>query len=249
VTDSAAIGRPLPVLEIVQQSYRFLFAHPVFLIATLAVPFAGNLAMVLLGLMAPDGRENFAAFSGLWDFALLLATGVATTVAIVQWHQAVVNGRTTSGWLEPSLYRTSLRYFWKCTLLGLIAVVLVAPPAILFGADWSFVTSVVLILLVRIVLCLPAIASNIRGVGFSESWLMSRGNTFRLIACGFAVALPWVITDAIIPHLPLPNILAGIVTSLMALFFMLVFTSFLSLAYLHLRSQPSAEAKAAENPA
>lgn len=244
----------LPVWSTVKSVYRFVWARPAFLAATLSVPLAVGIIGSIVGVPIPSRHEDSSADVSevILFIAFYVAMGLAVVPGVVQWHQAVLLGREKSGWLEGGLYRSTLRYIGKVFLIMLILIPFVFPLGLFamlagagiggIGIGSGLALAIFLVMsavCVRIFLCLPPAAAGIRGFSIRAAWRISKRNSIRLLVTTFLIQLPLTGVLLVVDVLPLPTTAILIATYLVNATSYFTEAVFLSLAYLHLRSNIS----------
>lgn len=250
---SAVLAR-LPVWNTVKSVYRFVWARPAFLAATLSVPLAVGIIGSIVGVpLLSHLKDSPADVSEvILLIALYVAMALAVVLGVVQWHQAVLLGREKSGWFEGGLYRSTLRYIGKVFLIMLILVPFVLPLSlfsmlagvgiggIVIGGGLALVIFLLMsAVCVRIFLCLPPAAVGIRGFSIRAAWRISKRNSIRLLVTTFLIQVPLTGVLLVVDVLPLPTTAILIATYLVNATSYFTEAVFLSLAYLHLRSNIS----------
>nr|WP_041756494.1 hypothetical protein [Bradyrhizobium sp. ORS 278] len=221
------------------------------------------MALRMAGLFGPAGTTAITVMAQL--VVVLACASIA-----VAWHRYLILGQAAA----PSIGNVLTRYLWRFTaaaaLVGLIAwlpmlltgflpepnfagptttgeLIALALPAVL-------VRLVLVTLVCRLCLAMPASAINAGGLGLSASWRATRGNLVRLMLCVAAcVILPnallshlevminraLLISDTGLPILPMKALLVlqG-ATNIVHLLMVPLAAGLLSIVYLQLRPVP-----------
>jgi hypothetical protein len=203
----------IPVAQVTVGAYRFVFHH-LGLFADLAwLPFlillAASLTPAWLPLVMPDGATENVILEALPDFGQLVIGAFCLNAFTVRWNQAVLfqsRAETLAQpwrkpWLRFLLYTLC---FYLVNLAGLGVIGLVAtmfedsPAARLAPA----IVGLALVLPIwlgaaRLSLLFPATAAG-QPLGLKGAWRSLRGNTWRLVACGFLACAPLLLAVVLI---------------------------------------------------
>ncbi len=215
VTDRTAARRPLPILEIVTQAYRVLFAHPGAWLMALLLPLAIELAVQLgyLSLYGPElvrimmGQQAGDAGMQLRGLGVQLCVLIAYALFAVSWHRFMLLGPGERPRLLPAILGRHMRFFGITLGLSLLIGVAVAVPLLIlyFAHVESALVLILLVVLagglfVRCQLVFPAIALDQR-LSLAGSWVTTRGNGLKLFWGLVLSALPWVLVSLLIDQL------------------------------------------------
>ena len=210
--DEAPLPVRIPVAAVTVGAYRFVFGRLGLFLELAWLPLLLMLAVAILpaflpSLVAPDSDSIVLRL--LPDIGQLVVGGLCLNAFAVRWHQMAlfpnpVDAQAQSRlrpWLRFLLY-TFAFYLVNLAMLGLLLLVS-------SGADLNQPDQIAMLLLatalavpvwlgmVRLSLLFPAAAYG-QPLGPGAAWNAMRGNTWRLIACGFLAGLPLVLSVAVI---------------------------------------------------
>ena len=210
--DEAPLPVRIPVAAVTVGAYRFVFGRLGLFLELAWLPLLLMLAVAILpailpSLAAPDSDSIVLRL--LPDIGQLVVGGLCLNAFAVRWHQMAlfpnpVDAQAQS-WLRPwlrFLLYTFAFYLVNLAMLGLLLLVS-------SGADLNQPDQIAMLLLatavavpvwlgmVRLSLLFPAAAYG-QPLGPGAAWNAMRGNTWRLIACGFLAGLPLVLSVAVI---------------------------------------------------
>ena len=210
--DEAPLPVRIPVAAVTVGAYRFVFGRLGLFLELAWLPLLLMLAVAILpaflpSLAAPDSDSIVLRL--LPDIGQLVVGGLCLNAFAVRWHQMAlfpnpVDAQAQS-WLRPwlrFLLYTFAFYLVNLAMLGLLLLVS-------SGADLNQPDQIAMLLLatavavpvwlgmVRLSLLFPAAAYG-QPLGPGAAWNAMRGNTWRLIACGFLAGLPLVLSVAVV---------------------------------------------------
>jgi hypothetical protein len=210
--DEAPLPVRIPVAAVTVGAYRFVFGRLGLFLELAWLPLLLMLAVAILpaflpSLVAPDSDSIVLRL--LPDIDQLVVGGLCLNAFAVRWHQMAlfpnpVDAQAQS-WLRPwlqFLLYTFAFYLVNLAMLGLLLLVS-------GGADLNQPDQIAMLLLatalavpvwlgmVRLSLLFPAAAYG-QPLGPGAAWNAMRGNTWRLIACGFLAGLPLVLSVAVV---------------------------------------------------
>lgn len=198
-------GPPLPIVEILGETWRLLLSQPGAWLRALLVPLAIELAVTyaFLSLYGPSLARMAIAGMGQDDpLVLLRLVGmqlcllIAYVLFAVSWHRFALLGPAEAPRALPAVQARHVRFLLTTVGLSLLIGLLVAVPLFVVAA-MQIQSSLVLVgvvvlfvaLFVRWQLVFPAIALD-RRMSFSEAWQRTRGNGIRLFWLFFLAILP-----------------------------------------------------------
>ncbi|MGA3305521.1 MAG: hypothetical protein ABSC26_05885 [Stellaceae bacterium] len=210
--DEAPLPVRIPVAAVTVGAYRFVFGRLGLFLELAWLPLLLMLAVAILpailpSLAAPDSDSIVLRL--LPDIGQLVVGGLCLNAFAVRWHQMAlfpnpVDAQAQS-WLRPwlrFLLYTFAFYLVNLAMLGLLLLVsggadLNQPDQIAMLLLAAAVAVPVWLGMVRLSLLFPAAAYG-QPLGPGAAWNAMRGNTWRLIACGFLAGLPLVLSVAVI---------------------------------------------------
>jgi hypothetical protein len=210
--DEAPLPVRIPVAAVTVGAYRFVFGRLGLFLELAWLPLLLMLAVAILPaflppLAAPDSDSIVLRL--LPDIGQLVVGGLCLNAFAVRWHQMAlfpnpVDAQAQS-WLRPwlrFLLYTFAFYLVNLAMLGLLLLVsggadLNQPDQIAMLLLATAVAVPVWLGMVRLSLLFPAAAYG-QPLGPGAAWNAMRGNTWRLIACGFLAGLPLVLSVAVI---------------------------------------------------
>ncbi|HXM84299.1 MAG TPA: hypothetical protein VN899_00745 [Stellaceae bacterium] len=202
----------IPVAAVTVGAYRFVFGRLGLFLELAWLPLLLMLAVAILpaflpSLAAPDSDSIVLRL--LPDIGQLVVGGLCLNAFAVRWHQMAlfpnpVDAQAQS-WLRPwlrFLLYTFAFYLVNLAMLGLLLLVsggadLNQPDQIAMLLLATAVAVPVWLGMVRLSLLFPAAAYG-QPLGPGAAWNAMRGNTWRLIACGFLAGLPLVLSVAVV---------------------------------------------------
>jgi len=210
--DEAPLPVRIPVAAVTVGAYRFVFGRLGLFLELAWLPLLLMLAVAILpaflpSLAAPDSDSIVLRL--LPDIGQLVVGGLCLNAFAVRWHQMAlfpnpVDAQAQS-WLRPwlrFLLYTFAFYLVNLAMLGLLLLVsggadLNQPDQIAMLLLATAVAVPVWLGMVRLSLLFPAAAYG-QPLGPGAAWNAMRGNTWRLIACGFLAGLPLVLSVAVV---------------------------------------------------
>ena len=239
----------------------FQVAWP-WLIALMAV--SGVVYWSLYPIELQSLSESGRGSNVLWCTSLLASTVIGAMIA-VPWHRRILLGENQSLHSGLALDARKVSYAVKAVLL---MAAMAAPAVLMFsfmpptGAETEFSDqdalwtvaiiawlAVLLFLMNRFSLALPATAVGDPNASFAHAWRTSKGNTLRLALVSFlATLLPFLLLFAALEQvLPgqmnlviasettprLSFTIANVISEFMAMVIGMLYVTFLSLAYRH----------------
>ena len=165
--------------------------------------------------MGATPEENEAFFRAnpgqLSWFVFLVFVGVVVAMLAfssiaVAWHRYVLRDEVPQGMARLRVDGTVWRYFGNIFLIGLILVVAMIPlsllvvplmalhPAVGIIGALAYVVFVILPIIYRLSIKLPAIALERRDFKLGDAWAASAGNWWQIVGVGVGVTLlSWIV--------------------------------------------------------
>ena len=235
------MDRTLPTWPMAAESNRLLWTHRDVLFELM---WGWLLIMVPVYAMAHllnERTPDWLNVPGLIELPFLASVAVG-------WHRFLLEARRAS---TPylSLDRSVMRYaayslvFWAWFLVLGVFNYINEPTAWVLGIVYGVITLVCLVLMGRFMLIFPAIAIG-RPISLNQSWLLTRGNTWRLFWGSLLAILPMLIVLTIGGSLTpseqgmASKVISATLTSLVSAIGVTAGVSFLSLAYRFFTTEP-----------
>ncbi|HTC18309.1 MAG TPA: hypothetical protein VK690_04280 [Stellaceae bacterium] len=210
--DEAPLPVRIPVAAVTIGAYRFVFGRLGLFLELAWLPLLLMLAVSIIpvflpSLAAPDSDNIVLRL--LPDIGQLVAGGLCLNAFAVRWHQMALFPNPTDAqaqsWLRPWLRFLLYTFAFYLVNLAMLGLLLLASG----GADMDQPDQIVMVLLatavalpvwlgmVRLSLLFPAAAYG-QPLALSAAWNAMRGNTWRLIACGFLAGLPLILSVVVV---------------------------------------------------
>jgi hypothetical protein len=210
--DEAPLPVRIPVAAVTIGAYRFVFGRLGLFLELAWLPLLLMLAVSIIpvflpSLAAPDSDNIVLRL--LPDIGQLVAGGLCLNAFAVRWHQMALfpnpADAQAQSWLRPWLRFLLYTFAFYLVNLAMLGLLLLASG----GADMDQPDQIVMVLLatavalpvwlgmVRLSLLFPAAAYG-QPLALSAAWNAMRGNTWRLIACGFLAGLPLILSVVVV---------------------------------------------------
>lgn len=200
----------IPVAAVTVGAYRSVFGRLGLFLELAWLPLLLLLAVAtmpawLSGVVAPDADN--AVLRLLPDVGQLVAGGLCLNAFAVRWHQMMLfqGGAAPVSWLRSWLWFLLYTFVFYLANLGLFTLVFLLSgggdtdqtgQVLMLGLAAGLVLPLWLVM-VRLSLLFPAVAyGQILGPG--AAWQAMRGNTWRVVACGFMAGVPLVLSVVLI---------------------------------------------------
>jgi hypothetical protein len=204
----AQARRKVPVVAVALGAHRLVFGRIGLLMEIAWLPLLLLLAAAIAPRLLPGARDFAADEIGLTtpDLIETLAATFCLTAFAVKWQQSVLYPRQSA--MPPGLFgRAWARFLAYTTLLYLASFALVATE---IAASVSLAQPLVSVAHVaaaclgillwlataRAALVFPAAAYGVP-MGIGRAWQAMRGNSWRLLLCGFIACAPLVLVVAV----------------------------------------------------
>ncbi|SDB13408.1 hypothetical protein [Bauldia litoralis] len=218
--------RRVPVLEVVKFAYLFLFHEfgTIFRLVwfPLAIVALLGFAQGYLGIEAKVAAADFTyepPSAAIFNLLVQIVSIVAFAMTAVALHRVILfNDRLPGTWLLFSLKRPERLFIGLSFLIGLVAIVAVAIPAVLAANTGASAAGILIgvtllgigaYLVVRLWPIYPIIVVEGR-FSFREAFALSKGNFWRLVAVGTLGMLPVMIVGGVATLLFTRFYLAGV---------------------------------------
>lgn len=139
-------------------------------------------------------------------FGFVLISMLAFSSIAVAWHRYVLLDEVPQGLAKLRIDGTVWRYFGNIILIGLLLIVAMLPllllvvplfalhPAIGIIGALAYVVLVIMPIIYRLSIKLPAIAMERRDFRLGDAWAVSAGNWWQIVGVGVGVTLlSWII--------------------------------------------------------
>ncbi len=288
----------LPVWKTALECYRLTFRHLGDLLRfawpwlLLLVAVSGALYWALYPLEKDALAKTGSGSNTLWFLTLLASTAIGAFIA-VPWHRLLILGERPELAEALKLDNRHWLYLWRAFLLGVLPLAPLLLMLTLFHsglesavtesmteAETTSLIATISGFLLFLLICLaagrfspilPATALAHNGVGWRNSWDMTRNNTWRLFWISLILSLPFVIAGIVAAGFDLNaelktpseaikapvNEFAGrtsftlwsVAMEFAGMLFGMLFVTFLSLAYRHFKRLAAPESKNSAPPA
>lgn len=209
-------AQPLPIVEILGESWRLVLGQPGAWLRALLLPLAIELAVTYgfvslygpsLARWAMTTPEQVDPLIMLRFLGMQLCLLIAYVLFAVSWHRYALLGQSEDPRVVPAVQGRHVRFLMTTIGLSLLISLIVAVPLFLLTA-LRIQSAIVLVgivvvfvaLFVRWQMIFPAIAID-RRMTFGQAWQTTRGNGIRLFWLFFLAVLPPAVLSALIGNL------------------------------------------------